>query len=113
MHDILAFDNSSYLREQTAAIIDRVRRFGDKLYLEFGGKLLFDYHAARVLPGYDPNVKMRLLAKLRDELGVTVVSATHDLKMLKRSDRILWIEDGRIVKAAAPDEIDFTAAEFH
>ncbi|NLF29560.1 MAG: ABC transporter ATP-binding protein [Planctomycetes bacterium] len=54
-----------------------------------------------------------LLAKLRDELGVTVVSATHDLKMLKRSDRILWIEDGRIVKAAAPDEIDFTAAEFH
>jgi len=54
-----------------------------------------------------------LLAKLRDELGVTVVSATHDLKMLKRSDRILWIEDGRIVKAAAPEEIDFTSSEFH
>ncbi|MFW6153627.1 MAG: ABC transporter ATP-binding protein [Planctomycetota bacterium] len=54
-----------------------------------------------------------LLAKLRDELGVTVVSATHDLKMLKRSDRILWIEDGQIVKSAAPDEIDFSAAEFH
>ena len=56
---------------------------------------------------------IELLAKLRDELGVTVVSATHDLKMLKRSDRILWIEDGRIVKMAHPDEIDFSAADFH
>jgi uncharacterized protein (UPF0371 family) len=46
------FDNEKYLDEQTAAILDRVNRF-DKLYLEFAGKLLFDYHAARVLPGYD------------------------------------------------------------
>jgi putative ABC transport system ATP-binding protein len=56
---------------------------------------------------------IELLAMLRDELGVTIVSATHDLKMLKRSDRILWIEDGQIVKAARPDEIDFTSKEFH
>jgi len=56
---------------------------------------------------------IELLAMLRDELGVTVVSATHDLKMLKRSDRILWIEDGLIVKAARPREIDFTGEEFH
>ena len=55
---------------------------------------------------------IELLAMLRDELGVTVVSATHDLKMLKRSDRILWIEDGLIVKAARPDEIDFDTDEF-
>ncbi len=55
------FDNDRYLEEQTAAILERVDRFDNKLYLEFGGKLLFDYHAARVLPGYDPNVKMRLL----------------------------------------------------
>ena len=55
---------------------------------------------------------IELLAMLRDELGVTIVSATHDLKMLKRSDRILWIEDGRIVKAARPEEIDFTTEEF-
>ena len=56
---------------------------------------------------------IELLAKLRDELGVTIISATHDLKMLKRSDRILWIEDGRIVKMAKPDELDFKSSEFH
>ncbi len=56
---------------------------------------------------------IELLAKLRDDLGVTIVSATHDLKMLKRSDRILWIEDGQIVKAARPEEIDFDTDEFH
>jgi len=53
-----------------------------------------------------------LLARLKHELGVTIVSATHDLKMLKTSDRILWIEDGRIVKSARPEEIDFSAPEF-
>jgi putative ABC transport system ATP-binding protein len=56
---------------------------------------------------------IELLAELRDELGVTVISATHDLKMLKRSDRILWIEDGRIVRMARPDEVDFSSGEFH
>jgi len=57
----LGFDNETYIKEQTGEILERVERFGNKLYLEFGGKLLFDFHAARVLPGYDPNVKMRLL----------------------------------------------------
>ena len=55
---------------------------------------------------------IELLAKLREELGVTIVSATHDLKMLKRSDRILWIEDGLIIKAARPEEIDFQTKDF-
>lgn len=64
------FDNEKYLREQTDAILERVRRFDNKLYLEFGGKLLFDQHAARVLPGYDPNVKMRLLQELRDKAEI-------------------------------------------
>ena len=70
MQDKIGFDNEKYLQEQTAAIVDRVRRFDNKLYLEFGGKLLFDYHAARVLPGFDPNVKMRLLAELRDKAEI-------------------------------------------
>ncbi|MGC9454845.1 MAG: DUF1846 domain-containing protein [Phycisphaerae bacterium] len=64
------FDNEKYLTEQSRAILERVERFGDKLYLEFGGKLLFDYHAARVLPGYDPNVKMRLLRRLKDQAEI-------------------------------------------
>lgn len=70
--DQRAFDNDRYLAEQTAAILDRVARFDNKLYLEFGGKLLFDYHAARVLPGFDPNVKMRLLHQLRDKTEIII-----------------------------------------
>lgn len=66
----IGFDNEKYLREQTSAILDRVSRFNHKLYLEFGGKILHDYHAARVLPGFDPNVKMRLLQKLKDKIDV-------------------------------------------
>ena len=56
---------------------------------------------------------IELLAELRDTLGVTIISATHDLKMLKRSDRILWIEDGRIVKMARPSELNFSGGEIH
>jgi putative ABC transport system ATP-binding protein len=56
---------------------------------------------------------IELLNSLKEDYGVTIVSATHDLKMLKTSDRILWIEDGRIVKSALPEEIDFDSAEFH
>ncbi|HQG76035.1 MAG TPA: DUF1846 domain-containing protein [Bacteroidales bacterium] len=64
------FDNDKYLKEQTSAILERVNRLNQKLYLEFGGKILYDYHAARVLPGFDPNVKMRLLQILKDKIDV-------------------------------------------
>ncbi len=70
MQHTIGFDNDEYLQAQSAAILDRVDRFGNKLYLEFGGKLLFDYHAARVLPGFDPNVKMRLLTKLKEKAEI-------------------------------------------
>lgn len=70
MQHATGFDNDQYLQEQTKEILDRVDRFDDKLYLEFGGKLLFDYHAARVLPGYEPNVKMRLLAQLKEKAEI-------------------------------------------
>lgn len=68
--DLKGFDNERYLKEQTSAILERVNRFNHKLYLEFGGKILYDYHAARVLPGFDPNVKMRLLQILKDKIDV-------------------------------------------
>lgn len=64
------FDNEKYLKEQTSAILERVQRFNQKLYLEFGGKILYDYHASRVLPGFDPNVKMRLLQILKEKIDV-------------------------------------------
>lgn len=76
----VGFDNQKYLDQQTEAILDRVDRAAGKLYLEFGGKLTFDMHAARVLPGYDPNVKMRLLQGLRDKVEVIFCVYAGDLE---------------------------------
>jgi uncharacterized protein (UPF0371 family) len=77
------FDNEHYIREQTAKIIERVHQFDNKLYLEFGGKLLYDYHAARVLPGYDPNVKMRLIRELRDRADILLCIYAGDIERKK------------------------------
>jgi uncharacterized protein (UPF0371 family) len=74
------FDNEKYLKDQTAAILDRVKNFDNKLYLEFGGKLCFDYHAARVLPGYDPNVKIRLLQCLKDKIDIVLSIYAADIE---------------------------------
>jgi uncharacterized protein (UPF0371 family) len=74
------FDNEKYLKEQTAAILDRVKKFDNKLYLEFGGKLCFDYHAARVLPGYDHNVKIRLLQCLKDKIDIVLAIYAGDIE---------------------------------
>ena len=62
----IGFDNEKYLSEQSEEIRRRAAKYG-KLYLEFGGKLMNDFHAARCLPGYDPNVKLRLLQSLADQ----------------------------------------------
>ena len=78
-----AFDNEKYMTEQTSKILERVNKFGDKLYLEFGGKLLFDYHAARVLPGYDPNIKMRLLQQLKDKADILLCIYAGDIETKK------------------------------
>ena len=83
MHKNIGFDNDKYLEEQTKAIRERVQRFNDKLYLEFGGKLLFDYHASRVLPGFDPNVKIRLLQKLKDQIDVILCIYAGDIERKK------------------------------
>ncbi len=79
----IGFDNDLYLKEQTAAILERVTMFGNKLYLEFGGKLLFDYHAARVLPGFNPNVKMELLQKLKDRADILLCIYAGDIERKK------------------------------
>ena len=76
----IGFDNEKYLKEQTAAILDRVKKFDNKLYLEFGGKLCFDYHATRVLPGYDPNVKIRLLQSLKDKIDIVLCIYAGDIE---------------------------------
>ncbi len=79
----IGFDNELYLSKQTEAILERVKRFNNKLYLEFGGKLLYDFHAARVLPGFDPNVKMRLIQKLKDKADVLLCIYAGDIERKK------------------------------
>ena len=79
----IGFDNAKYLEEQTAAILERVGKFGNKLYLEFGGKIIFDYHASRVLPGFHPNVKMDLLQKLKDRADIILCIYAGDIERKK------------------------------
>lgn len=81
--DKVGFDNEKYLEAQTRAILERIKKFNNKLYLEFGGKLLYDYHAARVLPGYDPNVKMRLLQLLQDKAEILLCIYAGDIEKRK------------------------------
>lgn len=64
-HMRIAFDNDLYLKLQSENIIKRVNQFGDKLYLEFGGKLFDDYHASRVLPGFLPDSKLKMLLTIK------------------------------------------------
>ncbi len=78
-----AFDNEKYIKEQTTEILKRAKRFDNKLYLEFGGKLLYDYHAARVLPGYDPNIKMRLIKELKDRADILLCIYAGDIERKK------------------------------
>ena len=80
----IGFDNDKYLTLQTERILSRVEQFGGKLYLEFGGKLFDDYHASRVLPGFQPDSKMRMLLKLRDQAELVVAISADDIEKSKR-----------------------------
>jgi len=77
------FDNDKYLQQQTECILERAAKFENKLYLEFGGKLIYDYHASRVLPGYDPNVKIRLLQKMKDKIDIILCIYAGDIEKRK------------------------------
>lgn len=81
------FDNKKYLEMQSDKILERIKMFGDKLYLEFGGKLFDDYHASRVLPGFEPDSKIKMLSQLKDQAEILIVINANDIeKNKKRSD---------------------------
>ena len=100
----IGFDTDTYLAEQTRSIVERRERLGKKLYLEFGGKLAFDYHAARVLPGFDPNVKIRLLEGLADRAEI-LVCIYADAIARKRIRAGFAIVDDEVVREAARQEV--------
>jgi len=79
----VGFDNDKYIRMQSEHIRERIARFGGKLYLEFGGKLFDDYHAARVLPGFKPDSKVNMLLQLKDQAEVVIVVNAADIEKNK------------------------------
>ena len=81
------FDNEKYLKIQSEHIKQRVAKFGDKLYMEFGGKLFDDYHASRVLPGFEPDSKLKMLMQMKDDAEIIIVISAVDIEKNKvRSD---------------------------
>ena len=80
---MLAFDNDKYIRIQSEHIRERIAQFGNKLYLELGGKLFDDLHASRVLPGFLPDSKLRMLSQLRDSLEIIIVLSAEDIERNK------------------------------
>ncbi len=79
----IAFDNDLYIQSQSAHIQERIAKFGGKLYLEFGGKLYDDYHASRVLPGFQPDSKLRMLLKLKDMVEMVIAINADDIEKNK------------------------------
>ena len=79
----IGFDNEKYLHMQSQHIRDRIAQFGGKLYLEFGGKLFDDYHASRVLPGFEPDSKIRMLEQLRDKAEIIIAINAGDIEKNK------------------------------
>ncbi len=77
------FDNDKYLQIQSEHIRERIAQFGNKLYLELGGKLFDDYHASRVLPGFQPDSKLRMLSNLRDQAEIVIVISAVDIEKNK------------------------------
>ena len=75
----IGFDNDKYLKMQSEHIRERIGQFGNKLYLEFGGKLFDDYHASRVLPGFEPDSKLRMLMQLSDQAEIVIVISAADI----------------------------------
>lgn len=79
----IGFDNDMYIEKQSEQIVKRIEEFGGKLYLEFGGKLFDDFHASRVLPGFKPDSKLRMLLKLKEQAEIVIVISANDIESNK------------------------------
>lgn len=80
----IGFDNDKYVKLQSQNIRDRIDKFGGKLYLEFGGKLFDDFHASRVLPGFQPDSKVRMLLEMKNEAEIVIAISADDIERSKR-----------------------------
>ena len=92
------FDNEKYLKMQSEHIRKRIAQFGDKLYLEFGGKLFDDFHASRVLPGFEPDSKLQMLLQLKDEAEIVMVISADDIEKNKVNGNIGITYDAYVIR---------------
>ena len=79
----IGFDNEKYLKIQSEHIKERIAQFDGNLYMELGGKLFDDHHASRVLPGFKPDSKLRMLGQLRDSIDIIIVVSAEDIEKNK------------------------------
>ena len=112
----IGFDNDKYLELQSKHIRERIAQFGGKLYLEFGGKLFDDYHAARVLPGFAPDSKLQMLLQLKDDAEVVIVINASKIVLTgnKLNDKIYYHHTGYVgnMKAVKYGTLMKTKPEF-
>ena len=91
----IGFDNELYLKLQSENILKRMETFGKKLYIEFGGKLFDDYHASRVLPGFQPDSKLKMLLRIKEKVEIIIVINANDIQKNKiRNDIGINYEKG-------------------
>ena len=92
------FDNEKYLKIQSEYIKERINKFGDKLYLEFGGKLFDDFHASRVLPGFAPDSKLKMLLQLSEQAEVVIVIGAEDIERNKKREDLGITYDKDVIR---------------
>ena len=94
----IGFDNQKYLSMQSEHIMDRLAQFGGKLYLEFGGKLFDDFHASRVLPGFEPDSKVRMLLQLKDQAEIVIAINAADIEKnkVRGKEAVISTDDSKV-----------------
>ena len=104
----LGFDNDLYIQSQSAHIRERIRQFGGKLYLEFGGKLYDDYHASRVLPGFHPDSKLRMLLQMKEQVEIVdLVRHVEHYMSLGGEDTVAFGTDFDGIQGSTLEFIDY------
>ena len=107
----VGFDNNKYLQMQSERIKERINEFGGKLYLEFGGKLFDDYHASRVLPGFQPDSKLQMLLQLKEQAEIVIVISANDIEKNKiRGDLGITYDDDvlRLMRSVGFGDLEIT-----
>ena len=103
----IGFDNDKYVKMQSEHIRQRIAQFGNKLYLEFGGKLFDDFHASRVLPGFHPDSKLKMLHQLKDQAEIVIVISADAIEKNKiRGDLGILFTENLIHGSDSPESAE-------